>query len=173
MWWFVEQDYLTNSAFNHFQSFNLKASSKFKNMISTLLFTISIPNLMKATSEDVQGLNNTFDFLHPNKAFDPKFYRLKNFAASATIRSKSAYFLSIYKNSNLWYRVISSTDPPLFGAKTMKGQRVNRHIWSIGQFIWNFAESETIRAISACLLSIYAMMKGIWLWRWWWSEWKN
>ena len=78
-----------------------------------------------------------------------------------------------------WYRVISSTDPRLFGAKTMKGQRVNRHIWSIGQFIWNFAESETIRAISACLLSIYAMMKGIWLWRWWWSEserinaWKN
>ena len=51
MWWFVEQDYVTISAFNHFQSFNLKASSKFKNMISTLLFTISIPNLMKATSE--------------------------------------------------------------------------------------------------------------------------
>ena len=92
---------MTISAFNHFQSFNLKASSKFKNMISTLLFTISIPNLMKATSEDVQGLNNTFDFLHPNKAFDPKFYRLKNFAASATVRSISAYFLSIYNNSNL------------------------------------------------------------------------
>ena len=95
-------------------------------MISTLLFTISIPNLMKATSEDVQGLNNTFDFLHPNKAFDPKFYRLKNFAASATIRSISAYFLSIYNNSNLGYSVISSTDPPLFGAKMMKGQHYRR-----------------------------------------------
>ena len=88
---------------------------------------------------------------------------------SATIRSISAYVLSIYNNSNLWYRVISSTDPPLFGAKMMKGQRVNRRIWSIRQFIWNFVESGTIRAISACLLSIYAMRKGIWLW----SKWKN
>ena len=58
---------------------------------------------------------------------------------------------------------------PLFSAKMIKGQRVNRRIWSIDQFIWNFAEIVTIRSISACLLSIYAMMKGIW----WWSEWKN
>ena len=62
---------------------------------------------------------------------------------------------------------------PLFGAKMMKGQRVNRRIWSIGQFIWNFAEIVTIRSISTCLLSIYAMRKGIWLWRWWWSKWQN
>ena len=46
-------------------------------MNSTLLSTIH-PHQMKATSEDVQQMNNAFDLFQPNKA-------VGNFAESATI----------------------------------------------------------------------------------------
>ena len=38
---------------------------------SALFCLESNPNLMKATSVDVQWLNNTFDFFQPNRAINP------------------------------------------------------------------------------------------------------
>ena len=69
--------------------------------ISTLLFALSIPNQMKATLEDVKGLNNAFDLFQPNRAADPYSHRMENFAGNATIWSIPAYLLSIY-NWILW-----------------------------------------------------------------------
>ena len=53
---------------------------------------------------------------------------MENFAENATIWSISAYFLSKYNNSNLWYRVISLTDPPCSVPKWWKPTSQPTHL---------------------------------------------
>ena len=102
MWWFVEQDNLI-STFNHFQ---IWASPKLKDMIP-VFFTISIPYLVKATSEYVQRLNNTFDLFQPNIYSNQSITPLVgNFSDSATIRSISACFFQYMQPGKVWHNDI-------------------------------------------------------------------
>ena len=106
----------------------------------------------------VQGLNNTFDLFQPNieqliqNSIDWKFCR----GGNNQINLCSPSF-NIQQFKSL-YRLISSTDPPLCqNDERPKRQPTHLIHTPIHLKLWNFAESVTIRSISTCLLSIYAM----------------
>ena len=110
------------------------ASSKFKS-ISTLLFTIQPkPNESHLIEQSI------------HIQIDWKLCRECN-----NLINLNLFFFNIQQFKSLIQGDFFNWSP-LFGAKMMKSQRINRSIWSIHQFIWNFAESETIRSISAFLL---------------------